>query len=119
MTTLLFILCAHIVLAQEAAKVNGKVTDIYNNPVPFASVYIPELKKGGAADEYGFFTITNIPYGQWQLTASAVGYMSSTVAINPNDSILNGIRFQLAPDNELDQVEVFGNRNDHPDKIES
>ena len=119
MTTLLFILCAHIVLAQEAAKVNGKVTDIYNNPVPFASVYIPELKKGGAADEYGFFTITNIPYGQWQLTASAVGYMSSTIAINPNDSILNGIRFQLAPDNELDQVEVFGNRNDHPDKIES
>jgi iron complex outermembrane receptor protein len=118
-TTLLFILCAPIILAQEVAKINGKVTDIDNNPVPFASVYIPELKKGGAADEDGVFTITNIPYGQWQLTASAVGYTSSTITISPNDSILNGIRFQLTPDNELDQVEVFGNRNDHPDKIES
>lgn len=118
-TTLLFILCAPIILAQEVAKINGKVTDIDNNPVPFASVYIPELKKGGAADEDGVFTITNIPYGQWQLTASAVGYTSSTITISPNDFILNGIRFQLTPDNELDQVEVFGNRNDHPDKIES
>lgn len=118
-TSLLFILCANIILAQEAANITGTVTDIDNNPIPFASVYIPELTKGGAADENGAFTIANIPYGQWQLTASAVGYKASSMTINPNESILSGIRFQLNTDNELDQVEVFGNRNDHPDKIES
>ena len=118
-STLLLMCCAHIVLAQEVSKINGTVTDKDNSPIPFASVYIPELKKGNAADENGNFTITNIPFGQWQLTASAVGYKATTITINPNESILNGIRFELTSDNELDQVEVFGNRNDHPDKIES
>src|SRR5690606_2878218 len=32
---------------------------------------------------------------------------------------LSGIHFQLNLDNELEEVEVFGNRHDHPDKIES
>src|SRR5690554_277454 len=41
------------------------------------------------------------------------------VAIVPSEPILNQINIQLAHDNKLDQVEVFGNRNDHPDKIES
>lgn len=117
--SLFFILCAQIMMAQEVAKITGTVTDIDNNPVPFASVYIQELKKGGAADADGTFIISNIPYGLWQLTTSAVGYKSATIAINPNEPVLSGITFQLSFDNELDQVEVFGNRNDHPDKIES
>ncbi|AFL81207.1 TonB-dependent siderophore receptor [Aequorivita sublithincola DSM 14238] len=118
-TTLLFILCAHVIVAQEVAKITGSITDSDNNPIPFASAYISELKKGSAADEDGNFTIPNIPYGLWQLTTSAVGFKPATVAINLNEPVLSGIIFQLTHDNELDQVEVFGNRNDRPDKIES
>ncbi|WP_310992810.1 TonB-dependent receptor [Aequorivita marina] len=117
--SLFLILCVQFMVAQEVATITGTVTDIDNNPVPFASIYIQELKKGGAADADGVFSINNIPYGSWQLTASAVGYNPATVAINPSEPVLSGIRFQLSFDNELDQVEVFGNRNDHPDKIES
>lgn len=119
LSSLLFIICAQLMMAQEVATIEGKVVDIDNNPVPFASVYIPELNKGAAADADGQFSINNIPYGLWQLTASGVGYKAATVAINPNEPILSGIKFQLAFDNELEQVEVFGNRNDRPDKIES
>lgn len=119
LSSLLFIICAQLMMAQEVATIEGKVVDIDNNPVPFASVYIPELHKGAAADADGQFSINNIPYGLWQLTASGVGYKAATVAINPNEPILSGIKFQLAFDNELEQVEVFGNRNDRPDKIES
>jgi len=118
-TSLLFIFCSLIVSAQELARISGTVTDIDNNPVPFASVYITELKKGTAADANGNFTIENIINGEWQLTASAVGYLSSTITINPEDGELSGIHFQLNLDNELEEVEVFGNRHDHPDKIES
>lgn len=117
--TILFILMAPFLFSQEVAQINGTVIDIDNNPIPFASVYIPEIKKGSAADADGKFTINNIPYGLWQLSASAVGYKASSIAINPNQPVLSGIIFQLGHDNELDQVEVFGNRNDHPDKIES
>ncbi|OAD91434.1 TonB-dependent receptor [Aequorivita soesokkakensis] len=118
-TTLFFLLCVQFIFSQEVAEINGTVTDIDNNPIPFASVYLPELKKGSAANADGKFTINNIPYGLWQLTASAVGYEASTITINPNEPVFNGVIFQLTHDNELDEVEVFGNRNDHPDKIES
>lgn len=118
-TTLFLLLGAQFIFSQEITEINGTVTDVDNNPIPFASVYLPELKKGNAADADGKFTIKNIPYGLWQLSASAVGYKASTITINPNEPVLNGVSFQLAHDNELDQVEVFGNRNDHPDKIES
>lgn len=118
-TTLFFLLSVQFILAQEVGKINGMVTDMDNNPIPFASVYIPELKKGSAADAEGNFTINNIPYGLWQLSASAVGYKASTLVINPTEPNLNGIIFKLINDNELEQVEVFGNRNDRPDKIES
>lgn len=117
--TLFLILCAQVMMAQEVATITGTVMDADDNAIPFASVYIQELKKGGAAEADGSFSISNIPYGLWELTVSAVGYKPSTISINPSEPVLSGIRFQLTYDNELDQVEVFGNRNDHPDKIES
>ncbi|GHC49002.1 TonB-dependent receptor [Ulvibacter litoralis] len=118
-STILFILFTHIVLAQEAATITGSVTDDSNSPVPFASVYIVDLNMGTAADANGHFSIENVPYGTWQLTASALGYTILTQTITSKEPILNGVNFQLTHNNELDQVEVFGNRNDHPDKIES
>lgn len=105
--------------AQETTLVTGTITDMGNQPIPFASIYLPELKKGTAADEDGKYRIENVPYGRWQLTASAVGYKSLSVTIETNATSLSNIKFQLVHDNELEQVEVFGNRNDHPDKIES
>ena len=105
--------------AQEMATISGTVTDANNNPVPFASVYISELKKGTSADELGVFTLPNMPYGEWNITASAVGYTSVSTTLNIQAPIVNGINLKLSLDNELDQVEVFGNRSDPPDKIES
>src|SRR5690554_405082 len=118
-TSLFFMICAHLLFAQQKSTISGQITDIDNLPIAFASVYISELSKGAAADADGNFIIDNIPFGEWKLTASAVGYKPMMVAIVPSEPILNQINFKLIQDNELDQVEVFGNRNDHPDKIES
>ncbi|HLW32381.1 MAG TPA: carboxypeptidase-like regulatory domain-containing protein, partial [Aequorivita sp.] len=117
--SLLLILSFSFMNAQELSKIEGQVLDENNQPIPFSSIYIKELNKGTAADGSGIYSLPSIPYGQWVLTASAVGYSTATVTINVNTPILTDINFQLIFDNELEQVEVFGNRNDHPDKIES
>lgn len=117
--SLILVLSFSYVSAQELSEIQGKVMDENNEPIPFATIYIKELNKGASADEEGVFVLSNIPYGQWVLTASAVGYSSSSININSNEPILSDFNFQLIHNNELDQVEVFGNRNDHPDKIES
>lgn len=118
-TFLFFACCTQLAFTQQTATITGSVLDADQNPIPFASVYISELKQGNAANENGIFELKNIPYGQWQLTASAVGFGAATIEINPNQPVLTGINFKLTFNNELDQVEVFGNRNDHPDKIEA
>lgn len=117
--SLLLLLAFSFVSAQESTELRGKVIDEKKEPIPFATIYIKELKKGTSADGEGVFALPNIPYGQWVLTASAVGYSSLSIDINSNEPVLGGISFHLTHNNELDQVEVFGNRNDHPDKIES
>src|SRR5690554_1237021 len=118
-TSLFFMICAHLLFAQQKSTISGQITDIDNLPIAFASVYISELSKGAAADADGNFIIDNIPFGEWKLTASAVGYKSTSVTIYVDSPIIDGVNFKLSLDNELDQVEVFGNRYDHPDKIES
>src|SRR5690554_996748 len=105
--------------AQETSKIKGQVVDESNQPIPFTSIYIEVLKLGTAADESGHYTLPNIPFGEWIIHASAVGYKSTSVTIYVDSPIIDGVNFKLSLDNELDQVEVFGNRYDHPDKIES
>jgi len=106
-TTLFFMIWAQLMFAQEMTQITGTITDNENQPIPFASIYITELRMGGEADGEGKYTIRNIPYGSWQLTASAVGFKAATITINPAHPILEGVNFQLAHDNELPQVEVF------------
>ena len=113
------LLFSNLIIAQELATINGKVLDDQDNPIPFASVYVGELQKGNAANENGEFTITNVPYGDWKIFASAVGFKTVSVEVNINSAQINGVTFQLEVDSELDAVEVFGNRYSHPDKIEA
>lgn len=117
--TLFIVLSFTFVNAQETSELKGKVMDGTNQPIPFANLYIKELNKGTAADEFGGFILSDIPYGEWVLNASAVGYSSFAIKISVNTPSVSNINIQLVYDNELQQVEVFGNRQDRPDKIES
>lgn len=118
-TILALIFFVNLFFAQEQASITGNIFDDNNQTIPFASIYIEALNKGTAADENGFYKLENIPSGTWTLKSSAVGYQVAerTVEITADESQV--INFTLIFDNQLEQVEVFGNRNDSPDKIES
>lgn len=118
---LTFFLCLFITSAcfAQLATIKGSVTDAKNNPIPYANVYIKELKKGGAANAQGEFIINNVAYGNWQLYASAVGFKSNFVIITVDVNPLTGIVISLNADDQLDAVEVFGSRYERPDKIEA
>ncbi len=62
-------------LAQEKAlNLRGMVYGKEGVAVPFATVFLEELKRGGTTSEEGYFEITNIPEGHYTLKISAVGY---------------------------------------------
>ncbi|MBC9795481.1 TonB-dependent receptor [Sinomicrobium weinanense] len=111
--------CLGTTYAQQSGTVKGQVTTADNEPIPYASVFINKIQKGVSADEQGYFSIYNVPYGNWILQASAVGFVSASTTISVDRQELSGVTFSLDLDNHLNAVEVFGNRYQHPDKIEA
>jgi iron complex outermembrane recepter protein len=63
--------------AQTKLSVSGKVTDAKTNePLPGASVYFPDLKRGTIANETGIYKIENITKGNYLVEVSHTGYSS-------------------------------------------
>jgi iron complex outermembrane receptor protein len=63
----------------------GKVTDkSTQQPLPGATVYLPDLRVGAAADAQGNYTIKNLPKGTYLVDVHYIGYAaySASVAIS-------------------------------------
>lgn len=115
--TSLFFLFSSIISMGQQLKVEGMITSPNHEVISFASISLEGTSSGVVANESGHYTFYLNP-GTYSLKASAVGYKSvqKEVTISTKDIQLN---FVLELDTQLDEVEVFGLRNDHPDKIEA
>jgi len=79
-TLLLFL--THLLLAQTAT-IRGNVYDKQSgDPVPFATVALQGSSLGTNTDDAGFFSISEIPVGDYTLVASYLGYESAEVEIS-------------------------------------
>ena len=114
----LFTLIA-IQLSFSQSKISGTVSTEKQEVIPFASVVIENTRKGTSTNEVGYYELVHLKPGTYRLRASFVGYTSSikTITINADENI--NLNFQLVEDSQLDEVEVFGSRFTHPDKIEA
>lgn len=107
------------IFAQNYGTISGTILDNENNPVPFANIFIEELKKGVLADEFGKYTLTEVPYGDWQIKVSSVGFRTIKFPMTVFSANIDNQVIKLSMDNPLSEVEVFGRRLSHPDKIEA
>ncbi len=88
-------------LAGTAQKVTGKVVDGNNQPLPGASVFWINNKKGSSANEDGRFTINKTAANNI-LVASHAGYTSDTLDVSNQENIV----FVLKERTNLDAVVV-------------
>ncbi|WP_299385170.1 TonB-dependent receptor [uncultured Lacinutrix sp.] len=115
--SLLFILIVQFSFSQAALK--GSIVNQNNESIPFASVIIKNTNYGASADADGNFKINAIEAGDYILKISSVGYTTLEYAIAINNSQTQSIKIELTTDGSLEEVEVFGSRFTHPDKIEA
>lgn len=108
-----------IQLSFAQSKITGTITNQNHEQIPYASVIVENTVKGTSADENGFFELTNLAPGNYEIKVSFVGYKSlvKTVTLHENDHMK--LSFQLIDDSQLEEVEIFGSRFQHPDKIEA
>ena len=65
-------------LSQTTGKIRGTVTSADGQPLAGANVIVDGTTKGAATDGEGNYTILNVEAGTYSVTASYIGYQSST-----------------------------------------
>jgi len=90
----------------------GVVTDTESNPLVGANVVVEGTDKGGVSDESGKYTIDVGASGNFDVTASFIGYSSVTNMVTVND-IVGTVNFLLAIDAvSMSALEVLASRAD-------
>ena len=106
----LFVFLAPIVLFGQS--VVGIVTDDDGSPLAGANVVVEGTDKGGVTDNTGKYTIDVGALGNYEVTASFIGYSSITNVVAVND-IVGTVNFVLEVDAvTLSALEVLASRAD-------
>lgn len=101
-------------LAAEVGSVVGRVVDKRTgHAIPFASVSIPEVKRGGLTDSEGQFTISGVPAGRWEVKVQYLGYKPGSqpgVAVVAGRSVTVNFTLEDVVVREEKAVEVTAER---------
>ena len=87
--------------------VSGKVKDEIGNPLIGANVFIKGTKFGGASNQSGDYRISNIPEGEYEISANYIGFKTKIKKINIDNGKELSLDFLLEQSLvDLDEVVV-------------
>ena len=94
----LLILSHQLIFAGTTGRLAGRITDTATGePLPFVNVVIMGTTLGAASDIDGYYSIINIPPGNYVVKASAIGYNSvSYQDVKVSIDLTTTIDFQLS-----------------------
>lgn len=73
---------AHPADGDYSNSLSGKVVDkATHTPLPGATVYLPDLRVGAAADAQGNYVINNLPKGKYVVDVHYIGYAAYTASV--------------------------------------
>ncbi|HPE84487.1 MAG TPA: carboxypeptidase-like regulatory domain-containing protein, partial [Aequorivita sp.] len=93
--------------ASSQNSLTGTITSKTSNEPLLATVYIPQLEKGTAADFDGNYELKNIPDGKYNVVISSLGYATISKKINFSNNEIVAENFQMEESAvEMEQVIV-------------
>jgi iron complex outermembrane recepter protein len=101
-------LCLLSVNAMAQNKLAGKVSGTDNKPVPYARIYIEDLKIGAACDAEGAYTLDKLPEGSYVVEVDALGYEAKAEAVKIKGVVTHDFVLKISPVEEQEVV-VTGN----------
>lgn len=97
--TLLSVCCLFpFVLCAQRVDVRGSVADsVTGERLPFANIVIKELARAAGTNNAGFYLVTNVPPGTYEITASFLGYeqQSRRIVVGTLGPVI--LNFRLKP----------------------
>ncbi len=89
-----------------AQKITGKVSS-NNEALPYVNVYLKGTSIGSSTNESGFFTIENVPEGDYTIVASFTGYKKTEKQITVEGHVVI-VKLELKESQSLDEVIITG-----------
>ncbi len=94
--------------AQQSGIIKGRVLDTDNLSMPGAAVSLKSISKGTISDSYGYYTITGVPAGTYELIATYIGYSPEAKQISVEPGRTTVVDFSLEAGIELSEITVTG-----------
>ena len=83
------IIFSSFMFSQNTSTINGFVRDNRNGePISYANVFLSNTNLGAATNRDGYFVISNIPNGEYEINATMIGYGLFKLYSNGNISKL-------------------------------
>ena len=70
-----------LALSAQTASLQGYLLDQKGRPIPFAGIGLLEQQKGSSTDESGYFELSELAAGSFELQIQAIGYQSQKLMI--------------------------------------
>ncbi|MDR1884239.1 MAG: TonB-dependent receptor [Prevotella sp.] len=116
----LFLLLVLDISFAVSQTIKGRVFDNNGQPLVSATVVINELQKAVSTDSEGKFRFARLPKRELTVEASFVGYNNNVKKVNLSEE--KGeihLHFDMTPNTNLNEVEVFGERYKQPEKLDA
>lgn len=107
---LFFFLPYVIPVVTQAQSISGRVLDEYNNPVPFANIFVRETESGTSANSQGEYFL-NIDPGIYHVAISSVGFESIQAEVIVDKPVVKDFVLRSSSV-ELNQIEIKVRRRD-------
>jgi hypothetical protein len=93
---LFVVLFVPTILLAQGVDIRGVVSDSASGErIPFTNVVILKTNRGAASNLQGFYLITNVPPGRYELSASSIGYLPrvKTITVRYGEPLV--VNFEL------------------------
>jgi hypothetical protein len=97
----------------QQGGVSGDISDIDGKPLPFASVFFPELNVGASSNADGKFRIS-LPPGQHALVIQYLGFQTLRDTVPVSDSSFTTFNYQLYPQTVILREAAVKSRKEDP-----
>jgi Fe(3+) dicitrate transport protein len=112
----ILMLCSSLTSAQNA-QIEGRVTDESGNPLTGANISADGSTIGTTTNNEGYYNLTSLDAGTWEITAGFVGFEKSTREITLTDDQVVRLDFILTRRFDMPQIVLIGNRPDRFDRV--
>lgn len=90
-----------------SGTLKGRIVEFETSqPLPGASVYITELRRGVSSDNDGYYRLTGIPAGKYTVRISFISYATENISVNVSTDREATYDVRLQGNNALEEVTI-------------